>query len=137
MQSAHPEPGAGTIVEVTQSKEKVFNFVRELLNDVQADFITERRAHPRHSVCMAMEAIPFDVRGQQAGEAFLAVVKDISASGLSFLHHSVILDRYLLVRFPESGRHKSQWIVLEVVRGQQVGPLWEIGGRSVAEPKAD
>src|SRR5260370_9462250 len=102
MQSDQPEPSAGTIVEVTQSKEKVFNFVRELLNDVQADFITERRAHPRHSVCMPMEAIPFDVRGQQAGEAFLAVVKDISASGLSFLHHSVILDRYLVVRFPAS-----------------------------------
>jgi hypothetical protein len=67
----------------------------------------------------------------------MAVVKDISASGLSYLHHSVILDRYSLIRFPQSGRHKSQWIVLEVVRGQQVGPLWEIAGRSVAEPKAD
>ena len=137
MQSDQPEPGAGTIVEVTQSKEKVFNFVRELLNDVQADFIAERRAHPRYPVCIPMEAIPFDIRGQQAGEAFMAVAKDISASGLSFLHHSVILDRYLLVRFPQSVPHKSQWIVLEVVRCQQVGPLWEIGGRSVAEPKAD
>src|SRR6266478_270846 len=130
MQPAQPGPVAGTIVEVTQSKEKVFNFVRELLNDVQADFIAERRAHARHPVCMPMEAIPFDDRGQQAGEAFMVVANDISASGLSFLHHSVILDRYLLVRFPESNRHKSQWIVLEVVRCQQVGPLWEIGGRS-------
>jgi hypothetical protein len=28
----------------------------------------------------------------------------------------------------------KQWLVLEIVRGRQVGHLWEIGGRSVAEP---
>jgi hypothetical protein len=137
MQPAQKRPGAAITVEVTQSKEKVFSFVRELLNDIQADYLAERRANPRCPVCVLMEVIPFDSQGQQAGEAFTAVAKDISACGLSFLHNSAILDPYLLVRFPQSGQHKSQWIVLEVLRRRQIGPLWEIAGRSVAEPRAD
>jgi hypothetical protein len=120
-------------VNVTQSKQRVFRFVRDLLNDIQAQYIGEQRAHPRHAICVAIEAIPFDSQGHQAGKAFTAVTKDISASGLSFLHHSAILDRYLLVRFPRSERCNSQWIVVEVLRRRPVGPLWEIAGRSVAE----
>jgi hypothetical protein len=106
-----------------------------LLNDVQADYIGEQRANPRYPVCAPIEVLPFDSQGSQTGGPFTAVAKDISAAGLSLLHHSVILDRYLLVRSPESSRHKSQWIVLEVLRRRQVGPLWEIAGRSVAEPQ--
>ncbi len=127
-------PAAGIPVRVTQSKEKVFGFARDLLNDIQADYIVEQRAFPRHPLCVPIEAIPFDGQGQQTAKPFAAVTKDISATGLSFLHHSALADRYLLVRFPESGRHSQQWLVLELVRGRQVGHLWEIGGRSVADP---
>ncbi len=133
MGPSQPANGQGVAVNVTQSKEKVFRFVRDLLNDVQAEYIGEQRAYPRHPICVSIEAIPFDSQGHQAGQAFTAVTKDISATGLCFLHHSAILDRYLLVRFPRSDRYPSQWMVLEVLRRRPVGPLWEIAGRSVAE----
>ena len=133
MQPTQPGEESGAVVEVTQSKQKVFRFVRDLLNDIQAEYITEQRAYTRHPICVSIEVIPFDSQGHQAGKAFTAVTKDISASGLSFLHHAVILDRYLLVRFPQSDRFPTQWIVLEVLRRRPVGPLWEIAGRSVAE----
>jgi hypothetical protein len=133
MGRSHPGTGRGIAVNVTQSKEKVFRFVRDLLDDVQAEYIGEQRAYPRHPICVSIEAIPFDSQGHQAGKAFTAVTKDISATGLCFLHHAAILDRYLLVRFPRSDRYPSQWIVLEVLRRRAVGPLWEIAGRSVAE----
>jgi hypothetical protein len=128
-----PAKGLGIAVNVTHSKQKVFCFVRDLLNDIQAEYIGEQRAYPRHPICVSIEVIPFDSQGHQAGKAFTAVTKDISATGLSFLHDAVILDRYLLVRFPRSDRYPSQWIVLEVLRRRPVGPLWEIAGRSVAE----
>ena len=137
MQPEQQRASAATTVEVTQSKEKVFQFVRELLNDVQADYIAEQRANSHYPLCIPIEAIPFDSQGKQAGASFTAVARDISANGLSFLHHSAILDRYLLVRFPQARQHPSQWIVIEVLRRRQVGPLWEIAGRSVAEPQAD
>ncbi len=124
---------SGVTVQVTQSKEKVFRFVRDLLNDIQAEYIGDQRAYPRRAICVSIEAIPFDSQGRQAGKAFTAATKDISATGLSFLHDAAILDRYLLVRFPRSDRCPSQWIVLEVLRRRPVGPLWEIAGRSVAE----
>jgi hypothetical protein len=133
MGRSHPRTDSGIAVNVTQSKDRVFCLVRDLLNDIQADFIGEQRAYPRHPICVAIEAIPFDSQGHQTGKAFTAVTKDISATGLSFLHHAAILDRYLLVRFPQSDRFPTQWIVLEVLRRRPVGPLWEIAGRSVAE----
>ena len=133
MGPSQPANGQGIPVNVTQSKEKVFRFVRNLLNEIQVEYIGEQRAHPRHPICVPIEAIPFDSQGHQAGPAFTAVTKDISATGLCFLHHSAILDRYLLVRFPGQDHDQSQWIVLELLRRRPVGPLWEIAGRSVAE----
>jgi hypothetical protein len=133
MQPRQSGEGPGTVVEVTQSKDRVFGLVRDVLNEIQADYIGEQRAYPRHPICVSIEAIPFDSQGHQAGKAFTAVTKDISATGLSFLHDAAILDRYLLVRFPRSDRYPSQWIVLEVLRRRPVGPVWEIAGRTVAE----
>ncbi|HKD36129.1 MAG TPA: PilZ domain-containing protein [Pirellulales bacterium] len=134
MSSDPSRPAAGIPVSVTQSKEQVFAFARDLLNHIQADYIVEQRAFPRHPVCVPIEVIVFDKQGRQTAPPFVAVAKDISATGLSFLHDSAIGDPYLLVRFPDSGNHSQQWLVLEFVRGRRVGKLWEIGGRSVAEP---
>jgi hypothetical protein len=128
-------PSAGVPLSVTQSKEKVFAFARDLLNDIQADYFLEQRAFRRHPLCVPIQVIPFDGQGRQTANPFAAVTKDISATGLSFLHSAPLSDPYLLVRFPESGRHSELWLVLEFVRGRPVGPFWEIGGRSVAEPK--
>jgi hypothetical protein len=125
---------AGIPLSVTQSKEKVFAFARDLLNDIQADYFLEQRAYRRHSICVPLEVISFDSQGRQTANPFTAVTKDISATGLSFLHIAPVFDPYLLVRFPKSGRHNELWLVLEFVRCRPVGPLWEIGGRSVAEP---
>ncbi|HEV2968420.1 MAG TPA: PilZ domain-containing protein [Pirellulales bacterium] len=99
------------------------------MNDIQADYIVERRAEPRCPVCISMEAIPYDSHGHRANQPFTAVTKDVSASGISFLHDAVILDRFLLVRFHRLNQHNSQQIVLEVSRRRQVWPLWEIAGK--------
>src|SRR4051794_9094573 len=93
VRSDQPPPDDTSVtVEVTQSKEQVFTIVRDVLNEFQADYMVEQRAHLRHPVCIPIEAIPFDREGNQAGPLFTAVTKDVSAAGLSLLHHSLVLD---------------------------------------------
>jgi len=135
MNAAEAGSEKAVVVEVIQSKEEVIAFAQELLNDIQVDYLAELRAEARCPVCTSIEATPYDSQGQRAGEPFTAVTKDVSACGISFTHNTAILERYLLLRFPRSNQFKSRWIVLEVIRRRQVGPLWEIAGRFIAEPK--
>jgi hypothetical protein len=124
---------ATTDVRMLRSQQSVIGCVLEIMEDIQADYVADKRSDPRCPVCVPLEVTPYNRQGQRTGKSFRAVTKDVSASGIAFLHTAEFVDRFAVVRFPGVKRHANERIVVQVLRCREVGPLWEIGGRFVVE----
>jgi len=115
------------------SAEEIANFVRELVFAMHTYDGVERRAEPRFAISVPVEATPYDVDPLRPQEKFVAVTRDISASGITFLHTKSVEENFWLLEFGWP-RSKGIRLVLEVLYRRPIGPLWEIAGRYVTEP---
>jgi hypothetical protein len=111
-----------------EKKEAIADFIRELIDDAQKAFIADRRREHRHPLSVPVAITPVAEASRQRNGAFVAVTRDISTNGISFLHTSLVNDHYLNVRFTES-RPDAPTVVIEVLRRRKIGPLWEIAGK--------
>ncbi|HEX4000477.1 MAG TPA: PilZ domain-containing protein [Pirellulales bacterium] len=109
-------------------------FVRDIVFAVQGYDGVERRAEPRFAISIPVEVTPYDVDPLRAHPKFVAVTRDISASGVTFLHTTSIEETYWLLKFAHP-RARGVRLVLEVLYRRPIGPLWEIAGRFVTEPR--
>jgi hypothetical protein len=106
-----------------ETSEAITFLIRDLIDGAQKDFIVERRREHRHPLTTPVTVLPV---GRLAA-AFLAVTRDVSTKGISFLHTAPVDDHYLYLQFPESPQG-SLTVVMEVLRRRKIGPLWEIAG---------
>ena len=113
---------------LAEKKEVITAFIRELIDDAQKAFIADRRREPRYPLSVPVAITPVGEARRQLTGAFDAVTRDISTSGISFLHTSLVNDHYLNLRFTEA-RPDAPTIVIEVLRRRKIGPLWEIAGK--------
>jgi hypothetical protein len=118
------EPGLTS----AESKEAITSLVRELIDEAQQDFIVDRRRDRRYPLFVPVTVTPVGEASRRLNSTFVAVTRDVSAGGISFLHTSPVDDHYLYLRFTES-RLDAAAIVIEVLRRRQVGPLWDIAGK--------
>jgi hypothetical protein len=115
------------------SAEEIAGFVRDLVFEMHTYDGVERRAEPRFAVSVPVEATPYDLDPLRPHEKFVAVTRDISASGITFLHTKSVDENFWLLKF-DWPRSKGVRLVLEVLYRRPIGPLWEIAGRFVTEP---
>lgn len=116
------------------SVEGVGDFVRELVADVLLKYDgVERRIEPRYPISIPVVATPYDVGRNRAGSKFVAVTRDVSASGVTFLHTNSVDEDFWILEFGRPVANGAR-LVLEVLYRRPIGPLWEIAGRFVTEP---
>jgi hypothetical protein len=106
-----------------ETGEAITSLIRDLIDGSQKDFILDRRRERRHHMLTAVTVMPVG----RLATAFVAVTRDVSTKGISFLHTAPVDDHYLYLQFPESSQG-SLTVIMEVLRRRQVGPLWEIAG---------
>jgi hypothetical protein len=123
-----------TVTGAITSKSQVVKLLSGLVDDLQVNYVLDRRQERRYPLCIPVDVAKCDSRGQRSGEAFTAVTKDISAGGMAFLHRFPIGDQLVEISFPGSGRYAGARLILLVIRRRAVGPFWEIAGRFVFEP---
>jgi hypothetical protein len=111
-----------------EKKRVITAFIRELIDDAQKSFIADRRSELRYPLSMPVTVTPVGEANRSPASEFVAVTRDISTNGVSFLHTSLVSDHYLNLRFTES-RPDAPTIVIEVLRRRKIGPLWEIAGK--------
>jgi PilZ domain len=133
MQAVETRTKADNALEMIRSRTEIIALLREALDEIQGDYVADQRTYQRYPVCVPVEVIPYNLRGQRTGEPIAAATKDVSASGMALLFTESVQDRLLVVSFPQSKQHADQGIILQVVRCRQVGPLWEIGGRFLTQ----
>jgi hypothetical protein len=126
MDTIQKEPELEQIV--AENKEVITAFIRGLIDDAQKAFIADRRRELRHPLSVPVTVTPVGDANRRLTGAFVAVTRDISTTGISFLHTNLVNDHYLNLRFTES-RPDAPTIVIEVLRRRKIGPLWEIAGK--------
>lgn len=100
---------------------------------------SENRTALRHAIGAAFPVMPADDAGQATGEEFLAVVSDISTSGIALLHSCPIEDGFFIVELEMEGFGPVQLLV-EIMREERVQRFFMIAGRFVGradEAKTD
>jgi hypothetical protein len=65
---------------------EVIRFVRKLTVRGSAVARSDRRLQPRRQLVMPLSAVPLDDELHRSGEAFTAVVRDLSTRGIGFYH---------------------------------------------------
>jgi hypothetical protein len=90
----------------------------------------ERRKEPRYAVAIIVEVQPLDKDFQPAGDVFRVVTRDISASGIGILDSRPVDCKYLAVQLTNPEGEQMQ-MVMEVLRCQRLGNIYDIGGRFI------
>ena len=89
----------------------------------------ERRRHQRRPIMVAIPAIQLDENLLPVGQEFKLVSRNLSEGGASLIHHAPLQGSFaLLVDLQDDGRVQ---IIFRVLRCNQIGDLFEIGGEFV------
>jgi hypothetical protein len=126
----HPEAFATSQAGETQAVEEEVNDFITRLQQHGAKFT--RRRELRQTVALLVEATPLDDASRPTGKTFQAVTRDISTSGISLLHTQSVDAPYLSISLKDTENQRLDAVV-EVLRCNPIGPLFDIGGRFVAK----
>jgi hypothetical protein len=112
-----------THAELASGRKGIAALLEMLGGDIAPHPGLERRAATRQRTAVPISLIPVDDQLNPTDEGFRGIVRDISAVGLSYLHHRDVPTRYLIVQFvlPKLGTLK---IPIEVVRTENWDPLY-------------
>ncbi len=110
----------------------VDTFMLRLTNGAQAYDGPERRSEPRFAITMSVPTQALDESHQRVGEPFVAITRSVSRCGIAFYYTKPVAARFLAMQFRDRDGNTIV-TVMEVLRCERRGPLYEIGGRFVGE----
>jgi hypothetical protein len=106
----------------------VIDFLMKL--DLAEPCAAERRESERQAAVLQVAVVPVDFELKQSGESFLAISKDISATGMSLIHTRAIMSGSVVVELLNRDESTLQ-LLAYVARCQPVHRFYEIGLRFV------
>jgi hypothetical protein len=122
-----------TIVQFDRAKlvlppKAVIDFLSKL--DRAGECAVERRDADRQAAVLEVAVVPVDFELKQSGESFLAISKDISATGMALMHTRAIGAGSVVVELLNRDDCTLQ-LLAYVIRCQAVHRFYEIGLRFV------
>ena len=100
-------------------------FVRKLRGAAEVD--VERRSAQRVPMIEPLNIKPLDEHFQPAGEATMALMRNVSRSGIALLHVRPVKSRYLaLCQVRPQGVETP--LYMEIIRCRQIGSGFELAG---------
>lgn len=96
----------------------------------------ERRCEPRIAIALVVDLIPLDEVLRPCGEPQQGVTRDISKHGIGIFAAIPIETRYLRVYLTLQPDGIPSEVLVEVLRCEPFGVVFDIGGRFVAEDES-
>jgi hypothetical protein len=120
--------------ELTRGARTIPELVKELFVERTQYDGPERRQAERHRVVVPIALVPVDDELNPVDEGFRGITRDLSATGVSFLHLRDVGAAHLIAQFVASkvGVVKVQ---LEVVRTEFLDPLYVTAAQFVTPSK--
>jgi len=109
---------------LVQPPKSVSDFLARL--DREGDDDAERRELPRRPIVIEVAIFPVDSAHRQCGESFLAISKDVSASGMVLIHTRAVNSGNVVVEIVNRD-NESVRLLARVVRCQATTRFYEIG----------
>lgn len=100
-------------------------FVKKLRGAPDVD--VERRSAPRVPMIEALNIKPLDEQFQPAGAATMALMRNVSRSGIALLHVRPVKSRYLALCQVRPHAVETP-LYMEIVRCRQIGSGFELAG---------
>src|SRR5262249_23688748 len=88
-----------TPADLANDRKSIAALLEALGGDIAPHRGAERRATPRQRTAVPISLIPVDEHLRPTDEGYRGITRDVSASGLSFLHHRHVPARYLIAQF--------------------------------------
>lgn len=106
-----------------------FDFVRQLWEQDPPE--ENLRRDPRYQSVTTLRIQPLSEALQPKGEPFLAVLRDVSARGISFVHTRALTNGFILVDFHELTPAPS--LLVATVWSKPIRTCYLIGGRIITK----
>lgn len=94
----------------------------------------ERRAESRYALALVVDLIPLDADLVPCGPSQRGVTRDLSRTGIGLFAEVPLETRFLRVQLPIHPIERVE-VLVEVLRCQPFGFLYNIGGRFVREKR--
>ena len=111
------------------SLQEVASFVRQVIREDKCGTWLERRVSLRYPIALPVIATVLDDEYRPVGETFRAVTRDLSTKNLCIYHSQPVTAKYLELQLARRIGDERLRVLLEVVRCEDAGPFFEIGGR--------
>ena len=115
---------------VAPPPDALVRFAQRALNQQDSFAGQERRSEPRHAIAINVLAIPVNEKFERNGEPFMAVSRDISASGIALFHNRDVPSKFLALEISDPWGNPLR-LILNVLRTRSLGLFYEIAGRFV------
>lgn len=99
-------------------------------------FFSDRRSEPRIAVAMVVDLIPLDGTMRPCGPPQQGVTRDISKQGVGLFASIPTEARYLMVYLPIQPEGTVSDVLVEVLRCEPFGVVFDIAGRFVGEDES-
>ena len=96
----------------------------------------ERRCEPRIAIALVVDLIPLDEVLRACGGPQQGVTRDISKHGVGLFAAIPIETRFLRLYLPLDSDGPSSELLVEVLRCEPFGVVFDIGGRFVAQDES-
>ena len=96
----------------------------------------ERRCEPRIAIALVVDLIPLDQVLRPCGDPQQGVTRDISKHGVGLFASVPVQTRFLRVYLPLAPGGNVSELLVEVLRCEQFGEVFDIGGRFVGEDES-
>lgn len=96
----------------------------------------ERRCEPRIAIALVVDLIPLDEALRPCGGPQQGVTRDVSKRGVGLFAAIPIETRYLRLYLPLEADAAPSELLVEVLRSEPFGVVFDIGGRFVAEDES-
>ena len=96
----------------------------------------ERRCEPRIAIALVVDLIPLDEVLRPCGAPQQGVTRDISKHGVGLFAAIPLETRYLRIYLPIDSDTPPTELLVEVLRAEPFGVVFDIGGRFVGEDQS-
>jgi len=120
--------------QLQRDRETIAKLVSEMTGGAESPGKADRRSTGQRTVAQALELIPVDEQLRPTASAFRAITRDLSASGVSFLHVHPLSARHFVAQVVLP-KHGAVQFHVERVHTQFLDPLYVTAAKFVTEPE--